>query len=179
MTKRRRTALALAFAAALGAAGPPSPAAEMAVKAGYLTKFPFYVDWPANPRLADTAPMTLCILGSDPFGRTIDDAVRGKHLDRHPLLLKRLTGADGAEECQVAFVRGSGRDATEAMLRALAGKPVLTVTDGSDGPQRGMIHFVVQDGRVRFLVDRKAAESAGLSLDARLLETARGIRPRR
>ncbi|HEY1604389.1 MAG TPA: YfiR family protein [Allosphingosinicella sp.] len=164
---------ALALPCASPAAAQPS---ETAVKAAFLTKFPAYVDWPASPRMAPNAPIILCILGNDPFGRTIDEAVRGQQVDGHPIALRRMAGAPGAEACRIAFVDGNGAHGTADMLRALQGRPVLTVTDGRDGPERGMIHFVVDGGRVRFHIDRAAAESCGLTLSARLLAIALSVR---
>jgi hypothetical protein len=146
------------------------------VKAAFLTKFGAYVDWPASLRLAPNAPLTLCVIGDDPFGRTMDDAVRGQQVDGHRLVLKRMPSATGADGCQIAFVDGTAAHGTADLLRALQGKPVLTVTDGGAGPQRGMIHFVVDGGRVRFHIDQAAAESCGLTLSARLLAIALSVR---
>jgi hypothetical protein len=167
---------ALLPAWAAPAAARPS---ETAVKAAFLTKFAAYVDWPASLRLAPNAPITLCIVGGDPFGRAIDKAVQGQQIDSHPIVLKRMASAAGADGCQVAFVDGTGARSTADMLHALQGKPVLTVTDGRMGRDRGMIHFVVDDGRVRFHIDRAAAESCGLDLDARLLAIALSVRTSR
>jgi uncharacterized protein DUF4154 len=172
---RLAAALALPFAAAPAAAQP----SETAVKAAFLTKFAAYVDWPASLRLPANAPLALCVVGGDPFGRTLDEAARGQQVDGHPLVLKRLPSADGADACQVAFVDGTPAHGTADLLRALQGKPVLTVTDGRAGPQRGIIHFVVDGGRVRFHIDRAAAESDGLGLSARLLAIALSVRTTR
>jgi hypothetical protein len=166
----------LALLSAAPAAAQPS---ETAVKAAFLTKFAAYVDWPSSVRLAPNAPITLCVVGSDPFGRTIDAAVRGQQIDGHPILLKRMASAAGADGCQVAFIDGNAAHSTADLLHALQGKPVLTVTDGRDGPQRGMIHFVVDGGRVRFHIDQATAESCGLGLSARLLAIALSVRTSR
>lgn len=190
MIARRCSALLLAGVALTAAAArsrdgaaPAAPTtaqpSETAVKAAFLAKFAFYVDWPASLRLPATAPVTLCVVGSDPFGRTIDEAVRGQQVDRHPLVLKRLPSAAGADGCQIAFVDGALGHDTADMLRALQSKPVLTVTDGRAGPQRGIVHFVVDGGRVRFHIDQAGAESAGLKLDARLLAIALSVRTSR
>ncbi|HEX4739611.1 MAG TPA: YfiR family protein [Allosphingosinicella sp.] len=158
---------------AVPAAAQPS---EAAVKAAFLTKFPAYVDWPASLHLAPNAPITLCLVGGDPFGRTIEETVRGQQVDHHPLVLKRMASAAGADSCQIAFVDGTPAHSTADLLHALQGKPVLTVTDGRDGPERGMIHFVVDGGRVRFHIDQAEAESCGLGLSARLLAIALSVR---
>jgi hypothetical protein len=175
MMWRRCCWLLLASVALASAAAQPGQAA---VKAAFLAKFAAYVDWPARLRLAPTAPMTLCILGDDPFGRSIDDRVKGEQVGRHPLVVKRLPSAAGAEECQIAYVAGNAPRGTPETLRALQGKPVLTVTDDRAGATRGMIHFVVDGGRVRFLIDEAAAQSAGLTLNARLLAIALSVRTR-
>ncbi|HEX5183939.1 MAG TPA: YfiR family protein [Allosphingosinicella sp.] len=172
-TGLRRAAACLALLWAAPAAAQPS---ENAVKAAFLTKFPAYVDWPASLRIAPGAPINLCILGGDPFGRTIDEAARGQQVDGHPIAIRRMAGAAGAEICQIAFVDGDSAHGTGDMLRALQGRPVLTVTDGRDGPERGMIHFVVAGGRVRFHIDQAAAESCGLTFNARLLAIALSVR---
>jgi len=170
---RRVGIVALALLGVAPAAAQPS---EAAVKAAFLTKFAAYVDWPASLRLGPAAPFTLCVVGSDPFGRTIDEAARGQQIDRHPIVVKRLSSAAGADSCQVALVDGTAAHGTTDILRALQGKPVLTVTDGRDGPDRGMIHFVVDGGRVRFHIDEAAAQGAGLTLSARLLAIALSVR---
>jgi hypothetical protein len=165
------------FAAALGGASPAAAQpSETAVKAAFLTKFAGYVEWPTNFHLPSGAPASVCIVGADPFGRTIDDAARGQQVDGHPLTVKRYPGADGTDGCQVAFVQGNGAHGTADMLKALSGKPILTVTDGRAGPQRGMIHFVVADGRVRFHIDQAAAARCGLQLSARLLAVALSVK---
>ena len=56
---------------------------------------------------------------------------------------------------------------------------MLTVTDARAGPQRGMIHFTIVGGRVRFFIDEAAASDRGLSISSRLLALAAGVRQRR
>jgi hypothetical protein len=170
----------IAALAGLGLAAPaPAQPSETAVKAAFLPKFAAYVSWPAGARVAQGAPLTLCVMGSDPFGRTIDEAVRGQQVDGHPLAVRRLPAGTDGSGCHIAFVQGPSPKATAQMLSALQGKPVLTVTDARGGPQRGMIFFVVDGGRVRFHIDQAAAQQAGLSLSARLLGVALSVRTAR
>ena len=56
---------------------------------------------------------------------------------------------------------------------------MLTVTDARAGPQRGMIHFTIVGGRVRFFIDEADAAERGLSISSRLLALAAGVRQRR
>lgn len=160
-------ALALAALPA-GAAAPPS---DVAVKAAFLTKFPAYVAWPAAARPRPGAPLQICILGGDPFGRLIDDAARGQQVDGHPLQVRRLGAPAQAGGCHVAY-------STPTMLQGLQGKPVLTVTDARAGAQGGMIHFVIHQGRVRFNIDEAQAARSGVGISSRLLGIALNVRQR-
>jgi hypothetical protein len=152
-------------------AAPPS---EAAVKAAFLTKFPAYVAWPAAARPRPGAPLQICILGGDPFGRLIDEAARGQQVDGHPLLVRRLGAPASAGGCHIAFVQGGA----PAMLQGLQGKPVLTVTDARAGAQGGMIHFIVHQGRVRFNIDEAQAARSGVGISSRLLGIALNVRQR-
>jgi hypothetical protein len=167
-----------AFPLLLAGATVRAQPTETAVKAAFLPKFLAYVEWPPTLRLPAGAHLNLCVIGTDPFGRALDEAVRGQQVDGHPVAVKRLPGAQGADGCQAAFVNGSGGRGIAEMLAALQGKPVLTVTDARAGPQRGIIHFVLAQGRVRFVIDQAAAQRDGLALSARLLAVALEVRGR-
>ncbi|MBA2467529.1 MAG: YfiR family protein, partial [Sphingomonas sp.] len=92
--------------------------------------------------------------------------------------LHRLQSASGAERCHIAFIQGSRSQPAGQILAALARRPVLTVTDSRHGSQRGMIHFAVVGGRVRFSIDELAAANRGLAISSRLLTLAIGVRQR-
>jgi YfiR/HmsC-like len=168
----RLVAPALAMLALPAAAAVPPT--DVSVKAAFLTKFPAYVAWPAAARPRPGAPLTICILGGDPFGRSIDEAARGQQVDGHPLQVRRLQAPASAAGCHVAFVQGGG----QAMLQGLQGRPVLTVTDARAGGQSGMIHFVIHQGRVRFNIDEAQAARSGVGISSRLLGIALTVRQR-
>jgi hypothetical protein len=154
-------------------AAATAPPSDLAVKAAFLTKFPAYVAWPPAARPRPGAAMQICLLGEDPFGRLIDEAARGQQVDGHPLQVRRLESAAQAGGCHVAFVQGD-----PALLQGLQGKPVLTVTDARGGAQAGMIHFVIQQGRVRFAIDEAQAAKCGVAISSRLLGIALSVRQR-
>ena len=164
-----RAAVAAMLAFAIPAQAQPS---ESAVKAAFLSKFAAYVDWPPEAQPAPGAPMVLCLVGGDPFGHAMDDSVRGQQIDGHPLLVRRRARPVPAAGCAIAYV------AKGPMLDGMKGRPVLTITDARTSIERGMIHFVVYEGRVRFHVDAAAAARSGLSINSRLLALALSVRQR-
>ena len=164
----------MAIVAALVAAAfqPSAPAfaqiSETQVKAAFIPKFARYVTWPTSPR----GPILICIIGDDPFGNSIDQASASQSADGRPIAVKRIASAADASSCAIAFVSGPRTGET---LAGLGRAPILTITDSRSGPQRGIIHFAIVDGRVRFYIDRAQAEARGLIVSSRLLALAIGV----
>lgn len=182
--KRGRTSPAgarLLLALALAVAAAPvraQPSAE-AVKAAFLPRFARYVVWPAPALPAAAAPFQLCVVGRDPFRQMLDQAAAGELIDGHRVAVRRVASAAAVQGCHLAFVQGATPPETARLLLALRRQPILTVTDGRAGPQRGMIHFTIVGNRVRFFIDEAAAAERGLSISSRLLDLATAVRPRR
>jgi hypothetical protein len=151
---------------------------EAAVKAAFLPKFAPYATWPAAAAPAAGAPFVICIVGRDPFGMLIDEAVKGERRDAAPIVVRRLDRIERRSACHIAFLGGSATQPVAAALAAVAGAPVLTVTDARVGRDRGMLHFQLDDGRVRFHIDDAAAARAQLGVSSKLLSLALSVRQR-
>jgi hypothetical protein len=176
---RRNARLCVALALLLGAPPARAQPSANAVKAAFLPRFARYVVWPGPALPAAGAPFQLCIVGRDPFGPMLDQAAASELIDGHSVVIRRMTSADRAAGCHLAFVQGAVPTDTTRLLLALRGQPILTVTDGRAGQARGMIHFTIVGGRVRFFIDEAAAAEHGLSISSRLLALAAGVKQRR
>jgi hypothetical protein len=163
-------------ALAAGAGAARAQPSEDAVKAAFLPKFANYVDWPVGAKPAGARPYQLCVIGVDPFGRSLDHAASTQMIGGQRVVVRRLPSAAGAADCQIAYVRGPRPEGTANLLAALARRPILTVTDSKSGPQRGIIHFTVVGGRVRFTIDNAGAAQRGISISSRLLALAVEVR---
>jgi hypothetical protein len=149
---------------------------ELAVKATYLYKFPPFVEWPAGG-LPAGENFTLCIVGDDPFGAMLDRAVEGQQVKDRPIVVRRLAIFNGDGGCQMVYATGSSAQPVPAILAALRGKPILSVTDG-ERDAKGMLNFVIADNRVRFEIDDKTAADSGFVISSKLLSLASHVRPR-
>src|SRR5215208_7247618 len=99
-----------AWLACLPAAATAQSSGEYNVKAAYLYNFAKFVEWPAQSFPSPDAPFAICVLGPDPFGQVLDDVARGERIQGRPLVVRRLTGWDDAEACQILFVSTSVRE---------------------------------------------------------------------
>jgi hypothetical protein len=146
---------------------------EAEVKAAFLFNFTKFVQWPPSAFEGSNSPLSICILGDDPFGKTLDQLVEGEAIGGRKVVVDRLHGEPARKSCQVVFV---GRSERRAAAVEQFGPGVLTVGDGPDFLRDGgMIAFVLDRGHVRFDINQRAASSAALSLSARLLNVARTV----
>lgn len=174
-----RLLAALTLAPALAAGPARAQPTEEAVKAAFIPKFARYVQWPAAARPPGREPYQLCVVGRDPFGPLLDRSAAGETIDGRGIAVRRLASADAAAGCHLAYVQGATANETARLLTALRGRPILTITDSRAGPQRGIVHFTVAGGRVRFFIDDAEAGARGLAISSRLLALALGVRQRR
>ena len=153
---------------------PAQASLEYQVKAAFLLNFAKFVDWPPAAFANSESPIAICILGKDPFGRTIDDLVQGEVVNGRKLIVRRITQAPAPRTCQIVFTQQTGKDTAE--LLSSLGPGVLTVGEGDDFVrQGGIIGFLIDSRRVRFDIDQKTAELADLKLSSRLLAVARAV----
>ena len=170
-------ALWLAASFGIGSAAAESQTLEYPLKATFLYRFADYIGWPPGALPDAGAPLTVCVVGDDPFGPALDQAMRGAQAAGHPVVAQRLAVASGHDLCQVMYLAGSARQSVSAALALVKGEPVLTVTDAArPDPARGIIHFVLHDNRVRFEIDEQAAAENGLTISSRLLSLALTVR---
>jgi len=174
----RAAIAAVCVLAAMTASAHALEATEAAVEAAFLFKFGFFVEWPASAFASGDSPMTLCIVGDDPFGALLDDAVKGQKIGNRPVVVRRMSAVSRDSGCHIVYLSETGNSPPET-LAALRGSDVLTVTDSSaDDSAVGIINFVIKDNHVRFDIDDAAAASGGLVISSRLLNIALDVKPR-
>ncbi len=151
-------------------------ATEYQVKAAFLFNFAKFVEWPADAFASADAPLQICVLGQDPFGHDFEQTIEDKTVNGHRLEIIHPSGVPQARACQIIFVAASEGPHLREILRDLRGASVLTVGDAAGFARMGgIINFVLDDSRVRFEINLKAAERAHLKLSARLLTVAKLI----
>jgi hypothetical protein len=161
-----------------GAARAEAAAAEYDVKAAFLFNFTKFVEWPPSAFADERAPLKICVLGADPFGKSLrllmEDEVAGRRL-----LLLRVDTLNNPGACHVLFVSRSERERLPQVFAAVRGAPVLTVGDTPGFLDHGgMINFILEGSKVRFDIDQEAAERAGIKISSKLLALAKHVKGR-
>lgn len=145
-------------------------AGEYEVKAAFIYNFTRFVQW---PKARASGPLDICVMGDDPFGSAIDEAVEGKRAAGREIAVTRLDVVEQANACEVLFIAASEEHELERILETLGEAPVLTVGDIDDFAERGgMINLTNEGNHVRFEINVDALERAGLRASSQLLRLA-------
>ena len=149
-------------------------AGEYQVKAAFLFNFAKFVEWPASSFSDASAPLRICVLGRDPFGEELRNITKKKTVNGHKLEVSQVFDLQMARTCQILFIASSETARLKQILASLRGTDALTVGDTKGFvEQGGMINFVLENSRVQFEVNRKAAEQGGLKISSKLLSVAK------
>jgi len=161
-------AMTLLFSAGATAADPPS---EAAVKAAFVHNFAKFVEWPANSSAKNS--ITLCVAGTGPELATSLAGLAGKSVQGRNMAVKNNVNTADLESCHVLFL---GNDARPLAVQARGRAGLLTVSDIPGFAQSGgMIGLFSEGDRIRFEINPRSTEAAGLKLSSQLMKLAKVV----
>jgi len=146
----------------------------LAIKAALLFKLPRFV-YLAHQEGSTT--LTLCILGSNPFGQALQSLTQTP-IDNRTIQLRTPRSTEDTQECDLLFLPDSAntRKALPMHLQALADHPILTVSDIPGFARAGgMVELADHpdgQGKVEIVINQAAAANQGISFNAQLLRLA-------
>ena len=163
-------------AGAVSATGQTVGAADSSehlIKAGYIYNFAKLVEWPASAARKGQ-PIVIGVLGNDEFATVLHRVVDGKKIDDRPFQVKRLKNREFKDcGCHILFVAASESARADEIIQFQNTASVLTIAEAPDFARRGgIIALVLEDSKVRFIVNVDAATQAALSISSRLLALA-------
>jgi len=160
-------------------AGDASESSEYLIKAGFIYNFAKFVEWPANAFAQPDSPIVIGVLGTDPFGNTIDRIVEDKKVGTRGFVVRRYKWSKelkDVKDCKILFISASERAHMDEIVESVKGLPILTVGETPGFAERGgVIRFTLEGNRVRFEVNVEAAHQAELNISSRLLTLAKII----
>lgn len=168
--------LCITFCAFLTTRGETASPSEYEIKAAFIYNFSKFIEWPSSAFANANSPMVIGILGKDPFGSTLEDAVKDKNVDGRKLVIKRYKNVKDAGACHILFISSSEQDQLSKILDSLKGTNVLTVGEMKKFAQRkGMIGFVMHNDKVGLEINIDSAKQAKLKISSKLLNLAKVI----
>ena len=168
----RAFALGLLAVVTLGAADVRADDSleQARLKAAFVLNFMKFTTWP-EPRTADARTLTLCATDGHPLADQLHE-LDGRDVRGLGVRLVHHAGND-VQPCDVVFVTAADASTLQALQRATAARPILTISDRAGFIDHGgMIEMKLVNGRTRFDINLAAARAAGLTLSSQLLKLA-------
>ena len=169
----------LAFVAALTLLADPARAAspaepsEYSLKAVFLYNFCRFMEWPGSAFSSPDEPLTIGVVGGDPFGSLLQEAIAGETYHGRPIRIEHYRNAREIRRCQILFVSGSDTGRMREVLAAVAGDNTLTVGETNAFLEMGgMVALTAERNRVRLRINPAVLRSANIGVSAKLLRVA-------
>ena len=139
-------------------------------EARFLFSFAKFTEWPNRKFTQPDSPLVIGIVGNDPFGDLITEAVADQRYNDRTVIVRHVEEVGEWRKCHILFISRSETGRLGYILNQVKGDNVLTVGESdkfiSDG---GIINFVMVGGGLKFEISNKAAKHASLKIDSRLL----------
>jgi len=170
-------AICVLFVRSVPSAAQQDSAGEYELKAAMLLNLIQFADWPSSTYSDSRAPTVLCILGWDPFGRSLTSQVAQKFVDGRPVQIRHLKDIDSPPACHVLYISSSERKSVVQVLSDLKGSSVLTVGEmGQFAARGGIVQFTLDDKRLVLEINLDAANRADVKISSRLLAISRIVK---
>src|ERR1051325_1173453 len=77
---------------------------EYQIKAAFLFNFAQYVEWPPEAFADASAPISIGVLGEDPFGPVLEQTVQGETINHRKLIIQRSQQVADLKACHLVFI---------------------------------------------------------------------------
>lgn len=164
---------------------------EYELKTAYLYNFALFTLWPQDWSPETGNKMSICTIGQDQFGPTLDQ-LQGRKVREKRLIVHRAVSLEEAHTCHVLYIAVSEQENMAKIYETLRNSSVLTVTDFNAAlpmrnitstpgdsaeivPTKGIINMTVENQRLVFEVDTAGARQARLIMSSKLLHLAKRV----
>ena len=112
---------------------------EYQVKAAFLYHFAKFVEWPPTAFAQQPNDLLICVMGKDPFGASLEQAMAGKSVHGRKLSILRLEKEGKLKSCHILFISSSEKNRLEEIRETIQGTSILTVGETGQFAQMGFI----------------------------------------
>ncbi len=166
---------------------------EYQIKAAFLYNFIMFVDWPKEKIDDGNEPITIAIIGEDPFKKAFEP-LKDKKAKGRNVIIKRINGIEELEKfdqenkyeqypqietirkSHLLFVCDSEKKYIAKIINLVKDHNTLTVAETEGFLEAGgIINFLMQDNKVCFEINLSAAKHAKLQIRSKLLRLAKRV----
>jgi hypothetical protein len=146
------------------------------VEAAFIYQFTNYVQWPSRKpsSVGGTQPFVISIVGNSSVIAELQHVAATKTVKGRKIEIQMNPDAEGLKRSEIIVFTLDKVSALEDLANKTQGTGILIVSQGEGFAKHGAaINFFSENGRVRFEINRAAAEKRGLQISSQLLKLAR------
>jgi hypothetical protein len=144
------------------------PIDEYNLKAAFIYNFTKYIEW--NP--LDKGEFTIGVIGSSPINDALSGIARSKTVNGRRITIRQFNKPVDIDSCQILFI-SKNNPAPLTEILAETPKGTLTVSEKQGYAVQGTaINFITANDKLKFEVNQKAINKAGLTASSQLLKLA-------
>ncbi len=163
------------------------------LKAAFIYNFIKFVEWPKDKIADSNEPISIGILGKDPFENAFEP-LKDKKAKGRKIVIKRFKGFEGLKEihgkdkaglqrqikairkCHVLYICCSEKESQRDIINSVKAYSILTVGESEVFfKSGGIINFLMEEKKVRFEINLAAAKRAKLKISSKLLRLAKRV----
>ena len=153
-----------------------SPSSEYQSKARFLSKFPSFVEWPAEAFSSPHAPFLICVFGDYSFGTALAEITGNQQVGGRRIVLRWVLKQEQLHACQIVFISRSEAKHYDQLLAGLRESNALTVGKTPEFlAAGGAIAFTFQRDVLQFELSLASTQRAHLKLSSQLLDLAQRV----
>lgn len=152
-----------------------APASDDAVKAAYLLKLRYYVEWPAKAATAESRTV-IGVVGADEVVDYLMQMPAIRDPAKSGVTVKRLRPGDQLRGMHILFIGDTVWSRVAPMVEQAHEQSILVVSESDSALAGGsVINFRLVDERIRFDISLESAEKSQLKLSSQLLSLALSV----
>lgn len=143
----------------------------MHVKGAFLYSFSKFIIWPNE---ATAERFVLCVSDQPRLAEILASSTRQRQVKGRDVAIVPLSGDADPSACHMLYLAGRTGESLRTALDGVRELPILTVGESEDFLQRGgMIRFFIENERLRFEIDNRAARRVDIEISSELLGLGR------
>ena len=147
---------------------------EHRVKAAFFYHFANFVDWPIETFKATQGHLRICVMGKDPFGDLLDEALANRKVKDYPFEIRRNPPVTEITHCHLLYLPATSSSILRTLGRGISKKDILTVGETLEFmKQGGMVQFFIDNKKIRFAINTDVVNQTNLKVSSKLLRLAK------
>jgi len=147
---------------------------EYLLKAGYIEKFTHFIEWPNTTDINNpNVEFTIAVIGRNEFDNSLEKIFGEVKINKKKVRIKYISSINEIENSLILFISKSERNNIDEILKFTSNKPILTIGDTKGYAENGVIiNMFIDKNKLRYEINRTAAEKSGLKISSLLLTSA-------